>query len=343
MTTRESDPPAASSIHDPGIALARVRADALAPGRQPTRFVTPTGAVLVGISAWTEKTLTARGAFYPDDAGTPEARLRYYASVFPLVEVDATYYAIPTAEMASRWAERTPGDFVFDVKAHALMTGHPTEPSRLPRALRDALPPALRDAKRVYPKDLPAGVLDEVWRLFRDALQPLRAAGKLGAILLQYPPWFAPTRENAAVVRDARDRLGDDAGAVEFRQDGWLSPRLAPRTEALLRDLGLAYVCVDEPQGTVRSVPPALLLTSPRLAVLRFHGRRAETWDRPGVPVVERFRWLYDRAALEEWLPRVRAAAGAAAQVHVVFNNCYGNYGTTNALEMGVLLANALT
>ena len=331
--------PSWDPTHDPGTGTARGRADVVGPARQPTHLITHGAHIRLGTAGWTDRTLIASGVFYPEDANTPETRLRYYASVFPLVEVDATYYALPTSEMAGLWVARTPDDFVFDVKAHALMTGHPTEVSRLPRALRDALPADLREAKRVYPKDLPPEVLDEVWSLFLGALRPLRAAGKLGAVLMQYPPWFGPTRESAAELERARERLGEVHGAVEFRQAGWLGERLWGRTEALLRRLGMSYVAVDEPQGTRSSVPPMPLVTSPELAVVRLHGRRRDTWDRRGAPVSERYRYLYEPDELREWIPRIGQVAEAARQVHVVFNNCYGNYGTTNALEMGAMLA----
>src|SRR5947207_2975507 len=96
--------------------------------------------VLVGTAGWTDRTLTARGVFYPEGVSTPEARLRYYASRFSMVEADVGFYAIPDRAMTERWVERTPADFVFDMKAHALMTGHATDIARLPRSIRDAIP-----------------------------------------------------------------------------------------------------------------------------------------------------------------------------------------------------------
>ena len=338
-----SDATSYDPVHDPGTVAARARAERIGPALQPTRIVTPAAEVRFGTASWTDPTMTAPGVFYPDDARTPEARLRHYASVFPVVEVDATYYALPKPETAALWVERTPDDFVFDVKAHALMTGHPTETARLPREIREALPAAVRDAKRVYPKDLPPELLDAVWRTFLAALAPLREAGKLGAVLMQYPPWFVPSRESAAELERVPERLGDVPGAVEFRHPLWLSERLAARTGTLLERLGLVYVIVDEPQGTTQSVPPTTLITHPRLAVVRLHGRRQDTWTKRGAAVQERFRYLYSPEELSGWAPTVAAVAGAVERVHVVFNNCYGNYGTTNALEMAKLVGQAVT
>ena len=332
----QSDDP----LHDPGVGPARERAESL--GKVATRILLPRSQILLGTASWTDATMTAPGVFYPEDATTPEARLRHYASVFPMVEADAGYYAIPAREVTGKWVERTPEGFVFDLKAHALMTGHPTETKRLPKALREALPADLRDAKRVYPKDLPAEILDEVWRLFLDAAAPLRDSGRLGAILLQYPPWFVPTRESAAEIERARARLGDFPAAVEFRRPSWVGGRLLERTRALLERNGMTYVAVDEPQGTEHSVPPLQLVTRGDLAIVRMHGRRAENWTKRGATVHERFRYLYDQDQLAGWVPRIAAVAESARQVHVVFNNCYGNYGTTNAIELGAMLAEQL-
>ena len=190
--------------HDPGTIRAKARADSHSFSR---RFTIGSTDVRVGTAGWTDRTLTARGVFYPDDAKTPEDRLRYYASRFALVEADMGFYAIPDRALTERWVERTPDDFVFDVKAHALMTGHATDVARLPRVIRDELPPDL--GPRVYAKDLPVEIQDEVWRLFRDAMAPLHESGRLGAILLQFAPWVLPNKETPAMLARAREQLGD--------------------------------------------------------------------------------------------------------------------------------------
>ncbi|MDQ3777869.1 MAG: DUF72 domain-containing protein [Actinomycetota bacterium] len=295
-----------------------------------------------GTAGWTDPTLTAPGVFYPDDARTAERRLRYYASRFPLVEIDSTYYALPAERSASLWATRTPRGFVFDVKANALMTGHATETSRLPKSLRDVLPPELASKRRISASSLPDELRDEVWRTFLSALEPLRQAGKLGSVLLQFPPWFGPSRRNADAIVDAVRRLGDVRGAVELRNAKWFEGRTAERTLGLLRDHAIPFVMVDEPQGHANSVPPVRATTSPKLAIVRFHGRRGETWSTPNVSVQERFCYLYDRAQLAEWVSPIRDAARSADEVHVVFNNCYANYGTTNALELAAIVGEAM-
>ena len=327
------------AIHDPGIATGLARAAAA-----KTEAVHPLrrrGArVLIGVASWTDPSMTAPGVFYPADATKPEARLRYYASRFPLVEVDSTYYAIPARRMAENWVERTPDDFTFDVKAHALMTGQPSEVSRLPKEIRDALPAALAKKTRIYDDDLPEALRDIVWRMFLDAIEPLRASGRLGALLMQYPKWVGPSRENARRIEAAHRRLDGWPVAVEFRNRLWLDDKLRARTFDLLRRNDLAYVAVDSPPGFESSVPAVAEVTSKKLAIVRFHGRNTDTWEAKVQQVSQRFRYLYDETQLREWLPMIDAISEQAEAVHLVFNNCYGNYGTTNAMEMAKLISN---
>ncbi len=281
--------------------------------------------------------MTAAGVFYPSGVDGAEERLRFYAREFPLVEVDSTYYAIPQRRTVEAWTERTPPDFIFDVKAHALMTGQPTEVARLPRPIRDELPQELREKRRVYRKDLPPELLDAAYRYFREALEPLIEAGKLGAVFLQFPRWVFPSNEARDSILDNRERLGLPI-AVEFRHGSWFNEKNAERTLRFLEDNQIPYVAVDEPQGFKSSVPPVVVQTSPELAVFRFHGRNAANWERKDIPPSERFRYLYDLDQLADWAPQITAVARKTRQTHVVMNNCYSNYGTTNAKEIAKLL-----
>ncbi|HEX7197760.1 MAG TPA: DUF72 domain-containing protein [Candidatus Limnocylindria bacterium] len=324
--------------HDPGPELAGQRGEAHATAaREPIQMDGAT--IRIGTASWTDPTMTAPGVFYPPDAGTAEDRLVYYADQFPMVEVDATYYALPARRTGELWLERTPPDFTFDIKAHALMTGQPSEVSRLPKDLREELPAEILDKKRVYARDLPHEIEDEIWRRFMDGIEPLRSSGKLGAVFLQYPRWFFPSNESRDEIVRARERLGDTPFAVELRHASWFNEKNADRTTRFLQKYEIPFVMVDAPPGTKSSVPPMTLVTSPRLAVVRFHGRRTETWEKSGIPVVERFRYLYDEAELGEWVPRIREAASEVPEIHVLMNNCYANYGTTNAREIADLLA----
>ena len=159
----------ANGSNDPGADAAGARAADVENAAATPIEVGGGGHIRIGTASWTDPTMTATGVFYPTSATTAEERLQHYASTFPLVEVDATYYALPSAATAKLWVERTPPDFVFDIKAHALMTGQGTETKRLPKALRTELPEPVATKARVYAKDLPPEVLDEVWATFRDA------------------------------------------------------------------------------------------------------------------------------------------------------------------------------
>jgi uncharacterized protein YecE (DUF72 family) len=328
-------------IHDPGPDAASDRLDDVASdiAASPLR-IGGGGTIRIGTASWTDPTMTAAGVFYPDGADTAEERLNYYASRFPVVEVDSTYYALPARRTADLWVERTPPDFVFDIKAHALMTGQPTETKRLPKDLRSALPAEVAEKNRIYAKDLPDEVRDEVWTWFAEGLEPLKEAGQLGSILLQYPRWFFTSSENRAEIESAVERLRRVGltGSVEFRNATWFNDKNIERTMRFLGDRNIPLVMVDGPQGFKSSVPPIVATTSADLALVRFHGRRTETWEAQNIKTVERFRYLYEADELQDWAPKVREAASQSKDMHVLFNNCYANYGATNAIELAQML-----
>lgn len=138
------------------------------------------GTILIGTTSWTDKTLVDSGLFYPGTAKTAEARLRYYASRFPIVEVDSSYYGMPSEYNSRLWVARTPEAFVFDIKAFRLFTGHQTSPAALPADIRKAL--GTIDNKNIYYRDVPEDAREELWRRFRLSLDPLQRPGKLGGI-----------------------------------------------------------------------------------------------------------------------------------------------------------------
>src|SRR3990172_4180951 len=193
------------------------------------------GRILVGSCSWADKTLLDSG-WYPPSAKSPEERLRYYSEQFPLVEVDSTYYAIPLQRNPEAWVERTPPDFTFDVKAYALFTQHGAAVAALPKELKEALPAELREKRNVYYKDLPPEMGEELWKRFADVLLPLDSAGKLGIVLFQFPPWFAPSRANREYILETKERLGQYTMAVEFRNGMWMAEE--PDRERTLRMLG---------------------------------------------------------------------------------------------------------
>ncbi len=295
------------------------------------------GRILVGSCSWTDPTLIASGRFYPAGVNSAERRLRYYAEQFPIVEVDSTYYSPPTERNSSLWAARTPDGFVFNVKAFALLTGHPARVDRMPEWLRAHLSAEALAMDNAYRKDLSAEGVGLLWEAHREALTPLSDAGKLGAVLFQFPPWFGRSRAHEAYLRELPGRLPGWTLAVEFRGGGWMQPEAAAGSLRLLEEAGLAYVCVDEPQLGRETTPPVVAATAP-LAVVRLHGRNVETWEARTGAASDRFKYLYRDEELQEWVPQVRELARQAQTVHVLFNNNYEDWGMRNARRMGQLL-----
>jgi uncharacterized protein YecE (DUF72 family) len=285
------------------------------------------GEIRVGTAGWTDKTLIDSG-WYPEGATNPEKRLRYYASQFPLVEVDSAYYALPAEQTAVAWAERTPALFTFNIKAFSLFTQHPTPVKALPADLREEAGKAGKD--RVYLKDVDPTLAAEAWKRFLAALEPLRSAGKLGAILLQFPPWFPIGRANKQYILDCAERVAPDRVCVEFRNRTWMTEDNQAETLKFLADHQLPYVCVDEPQGYSNSIPPVMAATSD-LAVVRLHGH-SDHWD--AKTVQERFNYRYSDEELAQWAGKIEKLAEDADETNVVFNNCYRDYAHVNARQM---------
>lgn len=291
--------------------------------------------ILVGTASWTDKTLIDCGRFYPKEAKTPEARLRYYASIFPLVEVDASYYAIPAPPTAQAWAARTPGHFVFNVKAFRLFTGHQTQPHVLHKDIQQALAP-LGLPRNFYYRDVPQEIRAELWRRFHEALAPLKAAGKLGLVHFQFPPWLIRNRDGLAHVRHCVEQMAGQVVSIEFRHSSWLdSAAHRESTLALLKDLNAVHTVVDGPQGFANSVPMLAEATHPDCALVRLHGRNADTYNARGQrSAAERFDYDYGEGELRELAAEIVRLAYKVRNIHVVFNNCDEDKGQRNGISI---------
>jgi len=285
------------------------------------------GEIEVGTASWTDKTLIASG-WYPPEADTPEKRLRYYARQFPLVEIDSSYYALPAEQTAAMWAARTPADFTFNVKAFSLFTQHPTPVKALPVDLREAA--AKTGKTRVYLRDVDPAVTGQAWDRFLAALEPLREAGKLGTILLQFPVWFPISRANKDYINACAERVAPRRVAVEFRNRTWMTEDNQQETLEFLSARQLPYVCVDMPQGYPSSIPPVVAATSD-LALVRMHGH-SDKWN--SKDIYERFGYRYSGGELDEWAGKIRGLAEHADATHVLFNNCYRDYAQVNAQQL---------
>jgi uncharacterized protein YecE (DUF72 family) len=288
---------------------------------------------LVGTASWTDATLVKSDLFYPPGATTAAERLRFYAGHFPTVEVDSSYYAILSEDVARLWVERTPPGFIFNVKAFAWLTQHPAEAGRLPAAIKDALPAELKSAARI--RNPPAEVLSLAFRMFWSSLKPLREARRLGWVLFQLPPYVTWRQSNLDYLAALPERLPGAAIAVEFRHPSWTGTERRNDTLRFLRDHQFAYVSVDAPPQS--GLAPFLATTADD-AYIRFHGRNGETWFKRNVSAAERFKYLYAERELAEWAGRLKQLSGVR-RAFAIFNNCYSNFGIINATTMREMLA----
>jgi uncharacterized protein YecE (DUF72 family) len=286
------------------------------------------GKIEVGTASWTDKTLLESG-WYPPSADTPERRLAYYAKQFPLVEVDSTYYGPPAEQTTKLWADRTPDGFTFNIKAFSLLTGHPTRVSAIYKDLRPET-----DKKNVYPADLPPQTYEEIWTRFLTALDPLVEAGKLGALLFQFPPWFGIRKSNKEYMLEVASRCKPLRPVFELRNASWFEGANRNETLDFLRAHKLPFVCVDMPQGYKSSIPPVVEATAD-LAVVRFHGH-SEKWT--STDIHEKFGYHYSRDELAQWAPKLKQLAAETSQTHVLMNNCYSDYAQRNATTLIDLL-----
>jgi uncharacterized protein YecE (DUF72 family) len=294
--------------------------------------------ILVGTSSWTDKTLIESGKFYPSSATTPEDRLRFYASQFPIVEIDSSYYGIPSVDNARLWIERTPPGFVFNIKTYRLFTRHQTPILSLGKEVREALGPVSK--KNVYEKDLPAEITLELWHRFRQVLEILRAGGKLGAVHMQFAPWVAFHPETFDYLEHCRGMLAGFTVAVEFRNPTWFdSQRHTERTLDFERQNGFVNVVVDAPQDIANTIPSLWEVTNPELALVRLHGRNHATWNRKGLNASsQRFDYDYGDDELKEIAGEVLNLAPKARITHVLFNNNYQDQGQRGAAALARLL-----
>jgi uncharacterized protein YecE (DUF72 family) len=292
-------------------------------------------AVRLGTCSWADPGLLA--TWYPPELKTAESRLRYYAERFDTVEVNASYYAIPEARTAARWAERTPDGFVFHVKAFGLMTGHKVQPEQLPPDLR----PLVRQVTSRGNVEPDEDLRRRVFQRFHRELQPLRDAGKLGGILMQYPPSFAPSEESFQALAEVQELLPGDEVLVEFRQRDWLGEERREQTLDLLADAGLTYVTVDAPRVEGPNVAQTVVAHTTPTAYVRFHGRNAATWNRQGRVASERFDHVYDIQELAPWVEALRALSRSCERVFAMFNTNNADQGPRNATILRELLVDA--
>jgi uncharacterized protein YecE (DUF72 family) len=271
-------------------------------------------AVRIGTCSFADEAL--QKYFYPRGMRTGRDQLPYYSRTFDTVEIDSTFYRLPSRENVEKWTMWTPDDFVFHFKAFAPMTRHPVRLEQLPEDLHEGLNVDERDRVDRMPRE----VRGELVRRFREALEPAEEAGKLGGILVQLAPYVVPRPPSWKYLEWLRAQLPDDELLVEFRHRSWFDDEHRAETLRFLEQHRLATVVVDAPRTDAKNVIPTVVAVTSPMSYLRFHGRNAGTWNVRGGSAADRFDYLYPRDELEEWVEPLKELASSAEQVFAVFN-----------------------
>ena len=271
-------------------------------------------AVRIGTCSWADEALSKH--WYPKGVPAGE-RLAWYAGHFDTVEVDSTYYRLPDEAMVARWAERTPDGFTMHVKAFGMLTRHPVKAEVLPEDIRAEAPVDERGRVDRPPRELRA----EVFRRFLAALEPLRAAGKLGGLLFQFPSYVVFKDRSLEYLEWCREQAEGHTLLVEFRHRSWLDDEHRAETLAFLEERGLCHVTVDAPKTEAKNLVPTVVAATGPMAYVRFHGRNAATWNKRGGSASDRFDYLYSEEELRGWVEPLRELAGQAQEAYAFFNN----------------------
>ncbi|SFT25123.1 DUF72 domain-containing protein [Paenibacillus sp. BC26] len=266
----------------------------------------------IGLCGWGDHSELYR------EAGKDKNKLPAYAQWFRVVEVDSTFYAIQSPQVMEKWAVETPDNFRFVIKAYQGMTGH------------------ARGGKGHHPYESEASM----FQAFREAIEPIRAAGKLLAVLFQYPPWFNCTRPNVETLRTAKARMADIPCALEFRNQSWFTNEMSEKTIAFTRREGWIHTVCDEPQAGEGSIPIVEAATDEQFTIVRLHGRNTDGWVSAGQPNWRDVRYLYryNETELSEWVERLRRLEQLTGTVCVLFNNNSGGDAADNALQLMAML-----
>lgn len=267
--------------------------------------------VQVGVSGWGD-----HDKLY--DEGTKASdKLAMYSKHFPIVEMDNSFYAIPSPGQMNKWASVIPEHFGFIVKAYQGMTGH-----------------ARGKDKERYPS------VKAMFDHMLGSIEELRSAGKLRTVLFQYPPWFGCERKHVDILKRTREWMKDVPIALEFRHQSWYAPEFREKTMELMRNEGWIHSIADEPQAGIGSVPAVLETSGTDAVMIRMHGRNTEGWHSSGQPNWREVRYLYrySMEELEQWRERIEQLLEHSKQCWVIFNNNSGGDASDNAKQLLRLL-----
>lgn len=264
--------------------------------------------ILIGLTGWGDHDSLYRSTIPARD------KLKEYAGYFPIVEVDASFYAIQPKQNSTKWIKDTPESFQFIIKAYQGMTGHQRGP-------------------------IPFGNKKEMYTAFIDSLEPYQK--KLAMVLFQFPPWFDCKKENVEYLRWCREEMGDIPCALEFRHQSWFLPEYIDKTLDFMKNENWIHSICDEPQAGESSVPTVLAVTGPDKVLVRFHGRNVQGWNkRTGQNWREvRYLYRYNQKELIEWAKNLEQLEARCKQVYALFNNNSGGDAADNAKQMIEILS----
>jgi uncharacterized protein YecE (DUF72 family) len=292
--------------------------------------------IFIGTCSWTDRSLISTDEFYPKGVKTSEGRLRYYSSIFRCVEVDSSFYALPSERNSILWVERTPEDFVFNIKAFAVMTHHGIRPEALPPDLRGNI--RSEEKGRVFIKD--KEIIEEVFRRFKEAIEPIRVRNKLGIVVFQYPPWFKKEAESLKIILEAKRYMEDYEIGVEFRNRSWLDENQRSDTLSFLRDNQITYIISDAPQVRDSRTVPYIVDCTTDTAYFRFHGKNVENWLKKDIQTFERYDYEYNENELMAFASDIDRISRKVRRVFAMFNNHRGSQAIRNALTLKRILSN---
>lgn len=261
--------------------------------------------ILAGLTGWGD---------HPDVYGPGSKqrdKLVDYTGHFPIVELDSSFYAVQPERNIRKWIDETPDTFQFIVKAYQGMTGH------------------LRGEN-------PFDTEKEMYEAYIKSIRPLKEAGKLAMVLLQFPPWFDCVKENVDEIRRITSKLSEFDLAIEFRHQSWYAEGLREKTFEFLRDNNLIHSVCDEPQAGDGSIPLVPVSTRKDKVLFRLHGRNVHGWVNIGNSKKWReVRYLYDynKAELNEISQAALKLADQAENVYVIFNNNSGGHAAGDAKQ----------
>lgn len=261
--------------------------------------------IYIGTSGWSypRGEGTWNGYFYPP--GTRN-ELGFYSHSFNCVEINSSFYAPVNPAYAEGWVRKTPDNFKFTAKLWQKFT----HPGMFEKATGET-----------------AIICRDDVELFNRGIRPLHQAGKLGAVLAQFPAGFENTPDGHRILSAILDTFNDYPLAVELRHKSWSDD---PGTAKILSESGATWVSIDEPQFS-SSIAQDLPLTS-GLAYFRFHGRNSNDWWSGNNET--RYRYLYSEAEIETLAEKVKTAAAQNRTVYAFFNNHWQAYAPRNARDI---------